>query len=125
MRRSGRAVTAATVTIALLVVGACSAGGDGRGGRTAALVPAAGRTVLSPPAKGQIDGFTWALPFEAATLDPIRSWNYPENTILANLCESVVRLTPELAPEPGLASEIDTSDPTRVVLTVRDGFYDE
>jgi peptide/nickel transport system substrate-binding protein len=126
MRRSGRAVTAATVTIALLVVGACSAGGDGRGGRTAALVPAAGRTVLSPPAKGQIDGFTWALPFEAATLDPIRSWNYPENTILANLCESVVRLTPELAPEPGLASEIDTSDPTRVVLTVRDGvtFWD-
>jgi peptide/nickel transport system substrate-binding protein len=82
--------------------------------------------VRSPPAKDQIDGFTWALPFEAVSLDPIKSWNYPENTILANLCESVVHLTPELRLEPGLASEIDTSNPTKVVLTVRDGvtFWD-
>jgi len=119
---------AGTLTIALLVIGACS-GGDGRGGRTAASASTGGNqrgTVLSPPAKGQIDGFTWALPFEAVTLDPIKSWNYPENTILANLCESVVRLSPELQPEPGLASKIDTSDPTTVVLTVRDGvtFWD-
>ena len=50
----------------------------------------------------------------------------PENTILANLCESVLKLTPELRPEPGLASNIDTSDPTKVVLTVRGGvtFWD-
>jgi peptide/nickel transport system substrate-binding protein len=82
--------------------------------------------VLSPPAKGQIDGFTWALPFEATSLDPIRSWAPPENTILANLCESVLKLTPELKPEPGLASDIDTSDPTKVVLTIRGGvtFWD-
>jgi hypothetical protein len=63
-----------------------------------------GRTVLAPPAKGQIDQFTWALPFEPTSLDPIKSWNYPENTILANLCESVVHLTPDLRLEPGLAS---------------------
>jgi peptide/nickel transport system substrate-binding protein len=82
--------------------------------------------VLAPPGKGVIDGFTWALPYEAASLDPIKSWSYPENTILANLCESVVHLTPELKLEPGLASRVDTSDPTKVVLTIRDGvtFWD-
>jgi hypothetical protein len=85
-----------------------------------------GRTVRAPAAKGELDGFTWALPFEATSLDPIKSWSYPENTILANLCESVVHLTPALELEPGLASKVDTSDPNRVVLTVRDGvrFWD-
>jgi peptide/nickel transport system substrate-binding protein len=125
MRRPRRAATALTITIALLAAAACSSGGDGRGAGTTAPA-SSGRTVLAPPAKGQIDGFTWALPFEAVSLDPIKSWNYPENTILANLCESVVHLTPDLKLEPGLASRIDTSDPTKVVLTVRDGvtFWD-
>jgi peptide/nickel transport system substrate-binding protein len=116
------------VTITLLLVGACD---QGRSNRNAASTGTggqerSGRTVLSPPAKGQIDGFTWALAFEATSLDPIKSWSYPENTILANLCESVVHLTPELTLEPGLASKIDTSDPTKVVLTVRGGvtFWD-
>jgi peptide/nickel transport system substrate-binding protein len=126
MGRTRRAATAFAITTALLVPAACGGGDratrpDGRAGDRGS-----GRTVLAPPAKGQIDGFTWALPFEAVSLDPIKSWNYPENTILANLCESVVHLTPELRLEPGLASRIDTSDPTRVVLTVRDGvtFWD-
>jgi peptide/nickel transport system substrate-binding protein len=108
----------------LLFIASCS-GSDSRGAATPTS-DRGGATVLAPPAKGEIDGFTWALPFEASSLDPIKSWNYPENTILANLCESVVRLTPELKLEPGLASEVDTSDPTKVVLTLRDGvrFWD-
>jgi peptide/nickel transport system substrate-binding protein len=123
MGRWRRLAAVASLMVALPVVAACG-GGDGRGEAT--IEPAGGRTVLSPPAKGEIDRFTWALPFEPVSLDPIKSWNYPENTILANLCESVVHLTPELRLEPGLASTIDTSDPTRVVLTVRDGvtFWD-
>ncbi|HEX3212534.1 MAG TPA: hypothetical protein VH016_08185, partial [Actinomycetota bacterium] len=28
-----------------------------------------------------IDGFTWALPFEATSLDPIKSWSYPVRTV--------------------------------------------
>jgi peptide/nickel transport system substrate-binding protein len=131
MSRPCRVTAAATLMTALLLVGACTdrAGGPAGGTRMSTSTGGnqrSGRTVLSPPAKGQIGRFTWALPFEAVSLDPIKSWNYPENTILANLCESVVHLTPELRLEPGLASEIDTSNPTKVVLTVRDGvtFWD-
>jgi peptide/nickel transport system substrate-binding protein len=122
--RHGRA---AAVAVALgLLLAACGGGGDGGSTTAAVSSTTRGWTVLAPPAKGEIDGFTWALPFEAASLDPIKSWSYPENTILANLCESVVHLTPELKLEPGLASEVDVSDPAKVVLTVRDGvrFWD-
>ncbi len=76
---------------------------------------------LSAPATGPIDSFTWATSFEAVSLDPLYSWNYPENTILPNMCESVVGMTPDLERVPGRASEIDTSDPLEVVLTVREG----
>jgi peptide/nickel transport system substrate-binding protein len=130
MPSSRQVVAALTVTTALLLVGACDRGNQG-GSESITTPTGTGsegsrRTRLSPPAKGQIDGFTWALPFEATSLDPIKSWAPPENTILANLCESVLKLTPELKPEPGLASNIDTSDPTKVVLTVRGGvtFWD-
>jgi peptide/nickel transport system substrate-binding protein len=125
--RSVRAVSAKAIisTLLLLLLAACGTGGDGRGAATSSS-PGGGTAVLAPAAHGAIDGFTWALPFEATSLDPIRSWSYPENTILANLCESVVHLTPELTLEPGLASKVDTSDPAKVVLTVRNGvrFWD-
>jgi peptide/nickel transport system substrate-binding protein len=125
--RSVRAVSAKAIisTLLLLLLAACGTGGDGRGAATSSS-PGGGTAVLAPAAHGAIDGFTWALPFEATALDPIKSWSYPENTILANLCESVVHLTPELTLEPGLASKVDTSDPAKVVLTVRDGvrFWD-
>jgi peptide/nickel transport system substrate-binding protein len=113
------------ITLALLLLADCGGGTDDRSAR-AVSATGSGWTVLAAPAKGEIDGFTWALPYEAASLDPIRSWSYPENTILANLCESVVHLTPELKLEPGLASKVDTSDPAKVVLTLRDGvrFWD-
>jgi peptide/nickel transport system substrate-binding protein len=113
------------MTLALVLLAACGGDRDGRGTRSLSST-GSGWTVLAPPAKGEIDGFTWALPFEAASLDPIKSWSYPENTILANLCESVLHLTPELTLEPGLASKVDISDPAKVVLTVRGGvrFWD-
>jgi peptide/nickel transport system substrate-binding protein len=118
LRPSRQVATSITLTLALLVA-ACTGGSDRRGSLTTA--PTGSRqAVLAPPPKGEIDKFTWALPFEATSLDPIKSWNYPENTMLANLCESVVHLTPDLRLEPGLASKVNISDPTRVVLTVRD-----
>jgi peptide/nickel transport system substrate-binding protein len=123
--RLRHAPTAITITLALLLA-ACAGGGDDGRATQAVSSPSGGWTVQAPAAKGELDSFTWALPYEAATLDPIKSWSYPENTILANLCESVVHLTPELKLEPGLASKVDTSDPKKVVLTVRNGvrFWD-
>ena len=123
--RRRHAPTAITIALVLLLAACGGGGGDGQATQ-AVSSPSSGWTVQAPAAKGELDSFTWALPYEAATLDPIKSWSYPENTILANLCESVVHLTPELKLEPGLASKVHTSDPKKVVLTVRNGvrFWD-
>src|SRR5678815_5196216 len=85
MPSSRQVVAALTVTTALLLVGACDRGNQG-GSESITTPTGTGsegsrRTRLSPPAKGEIDGFTWALPFEATSLDPIKSWAPPENTI--------------------------------------------
>ncbi|MEU8320530.1 ABC transporter substrate-binding protein [Nonomuraea sp. NPDC048881] len=83
------------------------------------------RTVTAP-ATGELDRVTWNLPYEPQTVDPIRSFNYAENTVLANMCESLLRLTPEFGIQPGLAEKADNPTPTTWVYTIRDGvkFWD-
>jgi peptide/nickel transport system substrate-binding protein len=74
----------------------------------------------SPPGKGtEVDSINWALPYEASSFDPIKAWGYAENTIMANLCEGVLTLTPDFKLEPRLATKVDVSDPKKIVITVR------
>lgn len=74
----------------------------------------------SAPGGGQeVDSISWALPFEVTSFDPIKAWAYPENTVMANMCEGIFTLTPDLQLEPRLASSVDVSDPTKIVITVR------
>ena len=76
--------------------------------------------VMSPPGGGKdVDSITWSLPFEVTSFDPIKSWAYPENTIMANMCESILTLTPDMQLQPHLASNVDVSDSTKIVITVR------
>ncbi|WP_433238732.1 ABC transporter substrate-binding protein [Streptosporangium sp. CA-135522] len=76
---------------------------------------------VTAPATGELDKVTWNLPYEPQTLDPIRSFNYAENTVLANMCESLLRLTPDFGIEPGLAVKADNPTPTTWVYTIREG----
>ncbi|GAA2412248.1 ABC transporter substrate-binding protein [Nonomuraea africana] len=83
------------------------------------------KTSTAAAAKG-LDRVTWNLPYEPQTLDPIRSFNYAENTALANMCESLLRLTPDFTIEPGLAEKAENPTPTTWVYTIREGvtFWD-
>ncbi|WP_431896218.1 ABC transporter substrate-binding protein [Nonomuraea sp. bgisy101] len=83
------------------------------------------KTSTTAAAKG-LDKVTWNLPYEPQTVDPIRSFNYAENTALANMCESLLRLTPDFRVEPGLAEKADNPTPTTWVYTIRKGvkFWD-
>ncbi|MCX5084488.1 ABC transporter substrate-binding protein [Streptomyces sp. NBC_00401] len=74
------------------------------------------------PAAGKgLGKVTWNLPYEPQTLDPIRSFNYAENTALANMCESLLRLTPDFKIKPGLAVKAANPTPTTWVYTIREG----
>ncbi len=74
------------------------------------------------PASGGLDQATWDLPFgEPASIDPIKSFNYPENTVVANLCEGLMQVRPDFTVAPNLASKVEQPDATTYVYTLRDG----
>ncbi|WP_455352167.1 ABC transporter substrate-binding protein [Streptomyces sp. SYSU K217416] len=116
---SRRLASAAAFTLAL---SGCGQGGPG-GLRPA--VPLDLRT-STPRAAKPLDSITWNLPYEPQGIDPITSFNYAENTVLSNLCESLLRLTPDFEIKPGLASRAVNPAPTVWVYTIRDGvtFWD-
>ncbi|MGW5849632.1 ABC transporter substrate-binding protein [Streptomyces sp. NPDC055254] len=83
-------------------------------------------TSTSPPARGPLDSFTWSLYAEPYTLDYALAYDYPPNTVLANVCEQLLRVTPDLKIEPGLAVAYAQPDPRTLVYTLRPGvkFHD-
>ncbi|MFB8267605.1 ABC transporter substrate-binding protein [Streptomyces sp. NPDC055955] len=80
-----------------------------------------------PPAKHSVDLVKWALPFgEPLSLDPAHAFGESEETVLANLCESVLRMGPDNTVRAGLATRADWRDDTTFVIDVRPGvtFWD-
>ncbi|MDI2125625.1 ABC transporter substrate-binding protein [Yinghuangia seranimata] len=115
-RRAAAPATAALAAFALLA--ACS--GPAKHGADS---PAANYQLSegTPPAKGTIDKFSWALYAEPLTLDWIQAFDYPQNTVLSNVCESLMRWTPQLTLAPGLAEKAANPDPNTWVYDLRPG----
>ncbi|GGS77852.1 ABC transporter substrate-binding protein [Streptomyces tanashiensis] len=120
-RRGRIAVTTAALT-SLVALAACSGPPKdaGIGGSEAEL------SASTPPARGEIDSFTWAVYAEPPTLDYTLAFDYPQNTVLSNVCESLMRWTPGLTLQPGLARKASNPDPTTWVYDLRAGvrFHD-
>ncbi len=95
-------------------------------GTTKSAAPAIGTTVLTPPAKGEVDRVNWGLFYEPSGLDWIYDYNYEENTVVTNITESLLRLTPQLTIEPSLAASFSETDPLKKVYQIRQGvtFHD-
>ena len=113
------AVTAALAALALLAAcaGPPGTGGSGGGSRGTAYTLSAG----TPAAAGDLSSFTWALYAEPPTLDYISAFDYEQNMILSNVCESLMRWTPQLTEVPGLAERVLTPNPTTFVYDLRPG----
>lgn len=78
--------------------------------------------VTTTEATGELDLVTWNLPFgEPASLDPIKAFNYPENTVVANLCEGLMQLQPDYSVAPNLAESVESPDASTYIYTVREG----
>ncbi|MDI3417056.1 ABC transporter substrate-binding protein [Streptomyces luteolus] len=75
----------------------------------------------TPRAAGGLDSFTWALYAEPPTLDYTVAFDYPQNMVLSNVCESLMRWTPNLTTEPGLARRASHPNPTTWVYDLREG----
>ncbi len=125
-RTSARALTVAGIAVAALALSACAGGGGAAGAKTGLGVDLNSLATETAAAKGPVDAITWNLPYEPLSLDPMKTFNYAENTVDANLCDSLQRLNPDLTTGPGLAEKVDTPNDTTVVYTLRDGvkFWD-
>ncbi|MFF3649041.1 ABC transporter substrate-binding protein [Streptomyces sp. NPDC002181] len=114
--RTARTAAALTALAAVSLVAACS--GPPKGG------PASGSTAFklsagTPAAAGELDSFTWALYAEPPTLDYVSAFDFPQNTIVSNVCESLMRWTPQLTVAPGLAEKAANPDPNTWVYDLR------
>lgn len=83
-------------------------------------------TILTPAPTAEAESAVWAVYRETSTIDPIYVFDYPDNAAMAIACESLLRQNPDLTIGPGLATSVEYTSPTSLVVTLRDGvtFWD-
>lgn len=83
-------------------------------------------TAATDAPSGDIDSFSWVSYAEPYSLDYAYAFDYADNQVLANVCESLLRLNPDYTLSPGLAESFEHPTPTTWVYTIRDGvtFHD-
>jgi peptide/nickel transport system substrate-binding protein len=107
-----------------LVASACgrSAGGNAASGNISATK---GLVTSTPAGTKTVPSITWAVYRDVNSLDPIYAFDYPENTAMSLMCESLLVQAPDGSLHPGLAT-VSTPSPTTMVFTLRPGvkFWD-
>ncbi len=106
-------VVAVTMSGLLLVVAGCSKEPG------AATEEGVDLVFDSPEAKGEVDTVNWALGSEPASLDWVYSYDYSPNTVLANVCESLLKIDAHFDVSPGLAESYEQVDDTTWEYQIR------
>ncbi|MGW7579000.1 ABC transporter substrate-binding protein [Streptomyces sp. NPDC054765] len=121
--RMARNTRYAAVGLVLVTAAACSQPGAEFGAATGKNIK---QVVDTPAAKGPLDEVRWNLGTEPNSLDWIYGYDYPPNTVIANVCESLLRLGPDFSVHPNLAEKVGHPDPKTWVYTIRQGvkFHD-
>lgn len=94
---SSRALATAAIG-GLLVAGLAGCSSSDSGGDADHLVS------TTPAATTKVGSVTWNLPYEPASLDPIKTQVYADAPVVSNMCESLLRIGPDLSIGPGLAT---------------------
>jgi peptide/nickel transport system substrate-binding protein len=83
-------------------------------------------TAQTDAPSGDVDSVTWANYAEPYSLDYAYAFDYADNMVLSNLCESLLRLNPDWTLSPGLAESFSHPTPQTWVYEIRDGvtFHD-
>lgn len=123
--RRGISLVAGAAVAALALTACSAADGGGSGGASAAPIKW-DLTASTPAPSGDIDTITWASYAEPYTLDYAYAFDYADNSVLANVCESLLRLNPDYTLSPGLAESFENPTPTTWVYKIREGvkFHD-
>lgn len=118
LRGSARRRLRATVAVACLsglALAACQGAPHGTSS-TGEQFPTA-----PPAATKHVDKATWNVFGEPTSLDPVKAFSGKEMWILTNICEGLMTFATDGQLIPNLASQLDTSNPTRIVVHLRKG----
>ncbi len=106
---------------AVAALAALAASGCGKASSNTATVgtsPTAGLTATTAAPTHDVGAITWTLYRDVGSLDPIQAFDYPENTVVTALCDSLQRQQPDGTIVPGLATLSHPND-TTLVVTLR------
>src|SRR6185312_4283200 len=111
------AVTAAVAACALLAA-ACGRSASSAGSQAAGNIsPTKGLVAATPAGTKTVSSMTWAVYRDVNSLDPIFAFDYPENTAVSLMCESLLKQSAAGAIAPGLAP-MTAPSPTKLVFTI-------
>ncbi|WP_313812838.1 ABC transporter substrate-binding protein [Glutamicibacter sp.] len=119
MKNNALKLTAAAAS--MLMLASC-----GSASGTMVDKPVMNLTDSTPAAAGELDTLKWSLYSEPFSLDYAYAFDYSDNQVLANICEPLLRLNPDLSVSPGLAEKWENPTPTAWVYTIRENvkFHD-
>ena len=123
-RRRRISAAAAVLAGSALLISAC---GRSISASTApgSVSPTKGLVATTTAGAQSVPSVTWAVYRDVNSLDPIYAFDYPENTAISLMCESLLRQAPDGSIGSGVATVADPS-PTEMVFTLRPGvtFWD-
>ena len=126
-RTSQRAAmsVAAAATVAALALAACGRSVNSNGNSAGNLSPTKNLVTTTTPGTKPVSSVTWAIYRDVNSLDPIFAFDYPENTAVSLMCESLLKQSPDGSIGPGLAT-LSNPSPTKFVFTIQAGakFWD-
>ena len=104
---------------ATLLLAGCSSSTSGSGSANISHPSANIQTgqYTTDPAKGPLDSITWSGDYRPPySLDPLKTADFPEETILGNVCEPLLRTGADYSLNPGLAASYKQPDGTHLVF---------
>ena len=121
--RTHRRLALALLAPALAATAACSSSGTdaGAGPTGGNISKIAEGKVITGTATKDVDSVTWYGDYRPLyTLDPLKLADYPEETVIPNLCEPMLRVGPDYQISTG-AVAYQQPDATHLVLTLQPG----
>lgn len=114
-RRLPRIALGVTAIAALALTGCAANGEQGESGAKLDAPFAA----VTAKAAGPVESVTWMLGSEPTTMDADIDATTADDTVLANTCDRLMQVQPDLTLGQGIASKAEWVDDTHVVFTIR------
>ena len=123
-RRRRISAAAAVLAASALLTSACGRSIDASSA-PGSVSPTKGLVATTAAGAQSVPSVTWAVYRDVNSLDPIYAFDYPENTAISLMCESLLRQAPDGSIGPGVATVANPS-PTEMVFTLKPGvtFWD-